>query len=158
MNPDPSARLPDTGPDLDEFDPQGVDLGIFELCTFEMFSHQKKQTVGKDMEIEAELIREKPVTAQSIGFELEFQLLDPVLDISPKHVDIVVDPFGFETKIGDHKPLVWAFLSVLGLGNDPTGAFPRLSPIPEGPKEALFGSSFGEPILGSSKYPGPLLS
>ena len=158
MNPDSPARLPDPGPDLDEFDPQGVDLGIFELCAFQMFSHQKKQTVGKDMEVEAKLIRQETVTAQSIGFELEFQLLDPVLDISPKHVDIVVDPFGFETKIGDHKPLIWAFVRILGLGNDPTGACPRLSPIPEGPKEPLLRPSLTEPILGSGQKTGPLLS
>ena len=151
MNPDSPARLSDTGPDLDEFDPQGVDLGTLELCAFQMLSHQEKQTVGKDMQIEPELIRKKPVTAQPIGFELEFELLDAVLDVSPKHVDIVVDPFGFETKIGDHKPLIWAFLSILGLGNDPAGALPRLSPVREGSKEPLFGPSFGEPILGSSK-------
>ena len=151
MNPDPPACLPDTGSDLDEFDPQGVDLGTLELCAFQMFSHQEKQTVGKDMEVEAKLIREKPVTAQPVGFKFEFQLLDPVLDIPPKHVDIVVDPFGFETKIRHHKPLVGAFLSVLGLGNDPAGAAPRLSPIPEGLKEPLLRPGFGEPILGSSK-------
>lgn len=156
MNPDSSARLPDTGPDLDEFDPQGVDLGILEFCAFQMFSHQEKQTVGKDMQVEAKLISQESVTAQSIGFEFEFQLLNSVLDIPSKHVDIVVDPFGFQAKIGDQKPLVLAFLSVLGLGNDPTGAFPRVSPIPEGPKESLLGPSLGEPILGSIQKTGPL--
>ena len=45
MNPDSSARLSDTGPDLDEFGPQGVDLGTLEFCAFQMFSHQEKQTV-----------------------------------------------------------------------------------------------------------------
>ena len=62
MNPDSPARLPDTSPDLDEFDPQGVDLGTLKLCAFQMFSHQEKQTVGKDMQVEAKLIREKPMS------------------------------------------------------------------------------------------------
>jgi hypothetical protein len=42
MNPDSPARLSDTGPDLDELDPQGVELGTLEFCAFGMFSHQEK--------------------------------------------------------------------------------------------------------------------
>jgi len=156
MNPDSSARLPDTGPDLDEFDPQGVELGSFEFCAFQMSSRQEKQTVRKDMEVEPELIGKKPVTAHSIGFELEFQLFDPVLDISPEHVDVVIDPFRLETKIGDHKPLIRTLFGILGLGNHPARAFPRVSPIPKGPKESLLCPSLAEPTLGSSQKMGPL--
>lgn len=137
MNPDPSARLSDTGPDLDEFDSQGVDLGIFELCALEMVSHQEKQTIGKDMQVEAKLIRQEPVTAQPIGFEFEFQLLDPVLDISPKYVDLIIDPLGIEAQIRDHKSLIRPLVHVFGLGNHSAGMPPGISPVPESTKEAL---------------------
>jgi len=156
MNPDPSVCLSDTGTNLDELDPQGVDLGALEFCPFQMPSHQDKQTVRKDMEIETELIGKEPMTTQPIGLELELQLLYPVLDIPPKDIDLIIDPLGVETQVRHHEPLIGTLVGVLGLDNHSAPSHPRVRPIAEGPKEPLLGPGFTEPILGTGQKTGSL--
>lgn len=124
MHPDPAASLSDAGTDLQKLDSESPHLGRLKFGAFQMSSHQEKEGVGKDMQIEAELIGEKPVTAEPIGLELQLQLLDPVFDLPSEHIDVVIDPLGTEAQVGHHKPLIGSLVGVLGLGDHTAEALP----------------------------------
>ncbi len=148
MNPDSPARLSNASADLDELDSESADLCPLKFGAFKMPSHQEKQTVRKHMQIEPELIGKKPVATEPISFEFELKFLDPVFDIPPQHVDLMIDPLGIEAQIRDHKPLIRSLVHVFGLGNHSAPASPRVSPIAEGTKEPLLLSGLMELGLG----------
>jgi hypothetical protein len=115
MNPDTPAGFSDPSPNFEESDSEGPDLSRLKLSALEMLTHQQEQTVRKGVKQKPELVGDKPMAAEPIGFELKLQLLDTILGITPKDIDFVIDPLGVETEIGHHKPLIGAFVSVLGL-------------------------------------------
>jgi len=98
----------DPGTDFEEFDSEGVYLSRFKFRALEMLAHQQEQTVRKGVKQKPELVGKNPVAAEAIGFEFQLQFLDTILDITPKHIDLVIDPPRIEAQIGNHKSLIGA--------------------------------------------------
>ena len=94
-----------------------------------MDSHQEKQTVRKDIEIETKLIGDEAVTAQPVSFELDRELLDSVLDIPAKDIDLVRDGPGVATQVRHQKLLIGPLVGVLGLDNHLAPSHPRACPL-----------------------------
>lgn len=157
VNPDTPAGFSDPSPNFEEFEPQGADLSRLKFSALEMLTHQQEQTVRKGVKQKPELVGEKPMAAEPIGFELKLQLLDTILGITPKDIDFVIDSPRIEAQIGDHKPLIGSLVGVFGLGNHTAGAPPGVSPIPEGPKKPLLLPSPVELLLSFGQKTSPFL-
>jgi hypothetical protein len=109
--PDAAAGFPDATPDLQEFEPQGVDLSRSQLRAPEVVTQQPKQTVSRGVEQQPKLV----------GLEFQFQFFDAVFHVAPEHVDVVLDKLGVAAEIGDHKALIGAQVGVFHFGDDPAG-------------------------------------
>jgi hypothetical protein len=155
VNPDTPASFSDPSPNFEEFDSEGADLSRLKFSALEMLTHQQEQTVGKGVKQKPELVGEKPMAAEPIGFELKLQFLDTILGITPKDIDFVIDSLRIEAQIGDHKPLIGSLVGVFGLGNHTAGAPPGVSPIPEGPKKPLLPSSLLKLVLSFGQKTSP---
>jgi len=94
VNPDAAAPRTDAGPDFQEFEPQGVDLGHGQFRALDVAAQQPKQAVGRGVEQQPELVGQEAVAAQAIGLELHFALLDAVFHLTPQDVDLVIDQLG----------------------------------------------------------------
>ena len=46
LHPDPAARVPEAGSDLQEFEPQGIDLGRFQFRALTVPTQQPEQARG----------------------------------------------------------------------------------------------------------------
>ena len=103
MDPDAATGLPDAGPDLQELEAEGVDLGRGQLCAFQVVAQQPEQAVGRGVEQQPELVGQEAVAAQAVGPEIQLQLLDAVFHIAPEHVEVVVDKSGIAAQVGDYK-------------------------------------------------------
>lgn len=154
---DTPAGFSDPSPNFEEFDSEGADLSRLKFSALEMLTHQQEQTVRKGVKQQPELVGEKPMAAESIGFELKLQLLDTILGITPRGIDFVIDSLRSEAQIGDHKPLIGSPVGVFGLGNHTAGTPPGVSPIPQGPQRPLLLSSLLELVLSFGQKTSPFL-
>ena len=162
MDPDPTAGLPDAGPDFKEFEPQGVDLSRGQLRSLEMMAPQQKQAIGGGGQQQPELVGQEAVVTQAIGLELQFALLDAVFHLPPQDVDLVIDQLGAAPKVGDHKKDVGAQGAILHLGDEPAGPVPGVRLVAEGGKEVRFFSRLlvlplGFLQKGSSLFQAPVI-
>jgi hypothetical protein len=78
VDPDAAAGLPDADLDLQELEPQGVDLRRGQFRVLEVVPQRPKQAIGRGVQEQTELVGQKAVTTQAVGLELQFQLFDPV--------------------------------------------------------------------------------
>ena len=157
VNPDTPAGFSDSSPNFEKFDSEGADLSRLKFSALEMLAHQQKQTVPKGVKQKPELVGQKPMAAEPIGFDLKLQFLDTILGITPKDIDFVIDSPRIEAQVGDHKPLVGSLVGVFGLGNHTAGAPPGVSPIPEGPKRPLLLPGLLELLLSFGHKTSPFL-
>jgi hypothetical protein len=142
VDPDAAAGLPDAGPDLQEFEPQGVDLGGGHFHTLEVVPQQPEQAVGRGVEEQPELVGQEAMATQAVGLEFQLQLLDAVFHVAPEHLKVVINELWITAQIGDHEPLVGAQTGIFHLGDDPAGLVPGLHLVAKGRKEPLFLSGF----------------
>ena len=138
MQPDAAAGLPDAGPDLQEFEAQGIDLGRSQFRALEVVAQQPKQAVGRGVEQQPELIGQEAMTTQTIGLDLQLQFLDAVFHVAPEHVDVVIDKPWVAHQVGDHEALIGAQVGIFHLGDDPPGLVPGFRLVAEGGEELLF--------------------
>lgn len=157
VNPDTPAGFSDSSPNFEKFDSEGADLSRLKFSALEMLTHQQEQTVRKGVKQKPELVGEKPMAAEPIGFDLKLQLLDTILGITSKDIDFVIDSLRIEAQIGDHKPLIGSLVGVFGLGNHTAGAPPGVSPIPESPKKPLLLPSLLELVLSFGQKTSPFV-
>jgi hypothetical protein len=78
VRPDASAGLSDAGPDLQELEPQGVDLSRSQFRALEVMAQQPKQAVGRGVEQQPELIGQEAMATQAVGLDLQLQFLEAV--------------------------------------------------------------------------------
>jgi len=138
VDPDAAAGLPEAGPDLQELQAQGVDLGGSQFGALKVAPQHPKQAVGRGVQQQPELIGQEPVAAQAIGLELQLQLFDAVFHVAPEHVEIVINKPGVAHQVGDYEALIGAQVGIFHLGDDTAGLVPGFRLVAEGGEEALF--------------------
>lgn len=75
VDPDATAGFPDSGPDLQKFEPQGIDLGGFQFRALQVPTQQPEQAIGGGVQEQAELVGQKTVATQAVGLESSFSSL-----------------------------------------------------------------------------------
>ena len=78
VHPDAAAGFSDAGPDLQELEPQGMDLSCSQFRALEVVAQQPKQAIGRGVEQQPELIGQEAMATQAIGLDLQLQFLDAV--------------------------------------------------------------------------------
>jgi hypothetical protein len=148
VDPDAATGLPDTGPDFQQLETQGVDLCRGQFRSPQMIAHQPKQAVGDGVQEQSKLISQEAVATQTVGLEIQLQLLDAVFYVTPEHVEVVIDELGIAAQVGDYEALIGAQVRIFHLGDNPAGLIPGVRLVAEGSKEALFRPGFLIPLLG----------
>ena len=115
MHPDAAAGLPDADPDLQELEPQGIDLGRSRFRALEVVAQQPKQAVGRGVEQQPELIGQDAMATRAIGLDLQFKFLDALFYVAPEHVDVVLDKLGVAAQTSDHEPLIRTKMGIFHL-------------------------------------------
>jgi hypothetical protein len=127
-----AAGIPDAGPDLQELQPQGIDLSSFQIRALQVPTQQPEQAVGGGVQEQAELIVQKTVAAQAVGLDLQLQFFNAVFHVAPQHVDLVIDELGVANQVSDQEELIGTQSVVLQLGDDAAGPGPGLRIVAEG--------------------------
>jgi hypothetical protein len=83
VDPDAAAGLPNPGPDLQEPEPQGVDLGRGQFRALKVLAQQPEQAIGRGVQQQPELVGQEAVAAQTVGLKLQLQLFDAVFYVAP---------------------------------------------------------------------------
>jgi hypothetical protein len=89
MYPEASAGFPHTGFDLDQLEPDGINLGGFQLGAAQVTAQQPEKSISGSMQQQPVLIGQETVATQTIGLDFQFQFFNPVLDIASQDIDIV---------------------------------------------------------------------
>jgi hypothetical protein len=138
VHPDAATGLPDAGPDLQEFEAQGIDLVRSQFRALEVLSQKLKQAVGRGVEQQPGLIGQEAMATQVIYLDIQLQFLDAVFHIAPKHVNVVIDKLGVAHQVSDYEALVGAQTGIFHFGDKPAGLVPGFCLIAEGGEESLF--------------------
>ena len=88
MPPDAAAGFPDARPDLQELEPQCVNLGRGQFCALEMVAQYPKKAIGRGVEKQPKLVGQEAMATQAVGLDLQFYFLDAVFYVAPQHVDV----------------------------------------------------------------------
>src|SRR5579884_3663952 len=89
VNPDAVGPLADAAAELEQVQPQGVELVGGGGRVGEPATQGVEQPIGGGMEQEAEGVRPEAMVAEPVCLERVLQVLDPVLRGSSRHVPIV---------------------------------------------------------------------
>src|SRR5919107_4720739 len=94
-------KLPDPPSDLQEAQPQGIELHPPRPACHELPPQGVHQPVGTSVQQKPELVGDEPVAAEAIRFRVQLEVLDPVLALSSTGVEPVevlrpVGPRGYQ--------------------------------------------------------------
>ena len=106
MYPDAPAGFPYAGADLEQFEPDGVDLGGFQFGATQVPPQQPEKSVSGGVQKEPELISQKTVTTQAISFDLQLEFLDPIFDIASQDIDIIINHLGIAVQVRHEEALI----------------------------------------------------
>src|SRR3712207_3500991 len=75
--------------DLDETNTQGIELQPARTALYELPPQGVHQPVGAHMQQQPELVGDEAVATEAIGFDVELEVLDPVLALPALGVELV---------------------------------------------------------------------
>ena len=128
MKPYLPCGLADSGPALEQLEPEGIYMSRLQLGFFGVTPEEQEKTVFQRVHQESELIGFEAVTAEAVGLELVFQFLNPVLGLAPLDVYPVIDNMGHKVEVGHDKALIEPFFQALDLGHYPSAIRPGNRP------------------------------
>jgi len=137
MHLDPRPKLPDPGTDLQDLEPDRVELSPSPRGSLKMTPAQgMQQHIGHGMEEETELVGFKAMTGGSVGEKMGLMVLDHQFHPSSVAVDHFIDHApGFAFQVRHHEPEVRAQSVVFGLDDDPAVFSPASRSVGKLPEE-----------------------
>ena len=127
VQPDLGEELPDPAADLEEAQPEGVELHAGHAAPDQPAAQGIEQPVGGGVQEQPELVGPEAVAAEAIGEAGVLEILDPQLRFAP--IDIpVVERLRRIRPAGDHEAGVGALGQRLGFEDDPPRRAPRSPP------------------------------
>src|SRR5215210_271262 len=116
-------EFPDPASDLDETEPQGVQLHPPPSACHQLPPQSVHQPVGASVQKQSELVGDEPMAAQTVRLYVELEVLDPVLALSPSGVELV-KILRFVVSRGEDEAGVGPLLHRLGLVDHPALVLP----------------------------------
>lgn len=98
------------------------------------------QGVGERGQQQPELVGLEPMAARARAEQIELRLLDPVLGLAARAVQLVVQHSGLGFEVGYHEARIHALRAVLEAGDDPPLAIPAGRRVMERADLALLGA------------------
>jgi len=135
VNADATGGLAYTRTEFEELGTQGFDLGRAPGRR-QVVTEEVDQVVGATVQKQAKRIGQKAMTAQAVGTEPVFELLDAVLTLAA----IIVESEDLRSAagtVGHNEPQVGSGCGVFGLVADATLMGPAERPVAEAGKTAL---------------------
>src|SRR5215210_1179032 len=121
-------QLSDPPADLDQTDPEGVQLHPNRSTPEELPSQSVHQPVGRGMQQEPELVGYEPMATQAIRLHVHLEVLYPVLCFSSAGVELV-KLLGSVLPRANHETPVGPLLHGFGLVDDPALTLPACRPV-----------------------------
>ena len=129
---DPGVHLGDPGGDLDQREPDRVELGVApERGLGRQAAQRVQQPVGGGVDQQAELVGRGAGAGGPVGGEVQLVRLDQVLGLAALAVDALVEPARRAGEVGDDEAAVAALGRGLDAGDDLTLDLPALGGVAE---------------------------